>query len=73
MVPVIFDACGHATSLVFSESSDCSSAGSQFGFRGSAAAHHLTVKPRQSAMRTQGAMLASWLSLERINSSPAWN
>lgn len=73
IVPVRLDTCGHVTSLVFSESNDFNSAGSQVGFRGSVEAHHLTAKPRRSAMRTQGALLASWLSLERINSSPGWN
>jgi hypothetical protein len=73
MVPVMFEAWGQATSLVLSESSVFSSLGSQTGFLGSEAAHHLTVKPRRSATCTQGAVLASWFNLDRTNSSPGWN
>lgn len=73
MVPVMFEAWGQATSLVLSESKAFSSAWSQTGFLGSKAAHHLIVKPRRSATCTQGAVFASWFSLDRINSSPAWN
>jgi len=46
---------------------------SQTGFVASAAAQHFTLNPSRWAIRTQAAVLASWLSLDRISSSPAWN
>ena len=73
MVPVILDVCGHDTSRVLLVSKVFSSAGSQTGFFGSEAAHHFTLKPNRSATWTHGAMLASWLSLDRMSSSPGWN
>lgn len=73
MVPVILDAWGQATSLVLSERSVFNSATSHVGFVGSEDDQNLTVRPNRSAMRTHGAELASWFSLETITSSPAWN
>lgn len=72
-MPVIFEACGQETNLVLSVKRVFKSATSQVGFLGSDDAHHFTVKPRRSAMRTQGALLASWFSLDMMSSSPGWN
>jgi hypothetical protein len=73
MVPVILDAWGQATSLVLSERRVFNSPTSHVGLVGLDDAQNFTVRPRRSAIRTHGAVLASWLSFETITSSPGWN
>src|SRR6187402_3430822 len=72
MVPRMLEACVHVTMAVLSESnslrSDARSLGLYFVF----GIHHLIIIPRRSAIETQGAMLASWSTMEMMISDPGW-